>query len=229
MSSTAQDLTLAALLSSYIVPEAPTVTVKAARSAPKSPKAHKVSAPSVKVEETTTTGKMNSAPMVQTDPLPSPGTIDASSFMLAVRNAGKRKTPEGRPFFDKKEERGDMIRAIAGFIGYDPTANFGQQETAARATAMRETHPVIAGQDRTETKVLLASVKGFIHGTPDHKARTMANLKAREVLAADTMIDHEKSAETATTEQDKGMSFALAQVEKERLIQIRADIALLGG
>ena len=69
-----------------------------------------------------------------------------------------------------------------------------------------------------------ASVQGFVAGQPDHMERAYQNLLARERLAVNTMLDHEKAARDAKTQNERTLYEGLALVERERLAQIRKDL-----
>jgi hypothetical protein len=205
-----QNVALAMMLSSYITPEEPTVklvTPKVVKSATKTVKV-------AKVEPTLpSNGGNTKGAVLVTMALPAKGTLDAEGFFVACR---------------KSKDRNETIQAIAGFVGYDVTRDFGSQEQEARDIARRTLFPVVKGEDRKAQRVLAASVKGYVSGQPDHLAKSLSNLQARERLAVDTMIQYEKDASLAKTEQDRGVSLALAQVERERLVQIRKDLTGYG-
>lgn len=168
--------------------------------------------------------------------MPDRGTLNAKDFLLAMRNAGKRLTAEGRPFVDQREIRNDQIKAIHSFmyqetrqgrvyIGYDPNGSFGSQDVAARALAQRELRGAPKVSEHTAPSRTLG---GYVAGMPDHKARTLANLQGREVAAVDAMLAHQKDADdVGRSAEDRELSAGLAEVERERLTQIRADIAAL--
>lgn len=195
------------------------------------PKASKKIAPK-KVEAAPIHNKSNTPGMV----MPDRGTLGARDFLLAMRNAGKRVTAEGKPFVDQREVRNDQIKAIhaffyqetkAGrvFVGYDPKRDFGSQDTAARALAQRELRGPVKVSEHTAPSRTLG---GYVAGMPDHKARTLANLQGREVAAVDAMLQHQKDADDVSrSASDRELSAGLAEVERERLTQIRADIAAL--
>jgi hypothetical protein len=202
-----QNVALAMMLSTYTTPEEPTVKLVA-------PKVVKPATKTAKVATTLPSNGSNAkvaAPAVMA--LPTKGTLDAEGFFAACRKA---------------RDRNETIQAIAGFVGYDATRDFGSQEQEARAIARRTLSPIVKGEDRKAQRVLAASVKGYIAGLPDHGAKSLSNLQARERLAVDTMIQCEKDASEAKTEQDRGVALAMAQVERERLIQIRKDLAGYG-
>jgi alkanesulfonate monooxygenase SsuD/methylene tetrahydromethanopterin reductase-like flavin-dependent oxidoreductase (luciferase family) len=130
--------------------------------------------------------------------LPKVGTIDAKAFMLAMRNAGQRKNDKGRTFTDQSKIRADQIQAIAAYIGYDHTKNFGPQEQIARDQAKRElTNRPDHGLSRQEQREVARSLHGFVAGTPDMMAKKLADLRARETFLTESMIDAKKKGETA--------------------------------
>jgi hypothetical protein len=159
--------------------------------------------------------------------LPERNTLDAKSFLLACRDAGKRRNDKGIFFTDPKMVREDLIKAIHAYCGYDLHGNFGSQESEARAKAQREIRGFKAtGPTREELKAAARSATGFVHGMPDHKARHLQNLLGRETAAVDAMLAHEKdSRDPQRSAADRVLSAGLAEVERERVAAIRADIA----
>jgi hypothetical protein len=137
-------------------------------------------------------------PQVVSIELPPKGTHDAEGFILAMRKA---------------KTRNESIQAIAGFVGYNLTDNFGTQELRAMSAAKLAMRPIVAGKDRTVRE----TVKGYIAGMPDHQSKHLANLLARERAAAEALADYLKQGKTV-----------LAQVERARIESIRKDIALVG-
>ena len=155
----------------------------------------------------------------QTEPvrgmmLPDRGTLDAKSFLMAMRDAGKRCTAEGKPFIDQREVRNDQIRAIHAFyyevrhgvkvhVGYDPTGSFGSQDQASRALAQRE----LRGAPKVTAEVAKPSrsVAGYVAGMPEPSQRILSNLRAREQAACEAMLD------AKTEEERKAHASVLAQ------------------
>lgn len=129
--------------------------------------------------------------------MPERNTLDAQGFLNALRNAGKRKTEEGKPFHDKREERNDIICAIHAYIGYDNRRDFGSQEQEARSKAQRELRgEKFTGPSREELRAASKSAAGFVHGMPKPSQRILLDLQARERSVAEAMID-------AKTEEEK--------------------------
>jgi hypothetical protein len=147
--------------------------------------------------------------------LPQVGSLDARSFIITLRKAN---------------DRNEQIKAIHAFVGYDMAGDFGTQEAAARTKAQRElSGRPIQGMTRSESRAAARSMTGFVAGLPDDNKRTLANLRAREVAAVEAMLQHEKDAANVERgEAERILSAGLAEVERERLTQIRADIAAMG-
>lgn len=219
--SNAHDLALAMMLASYVTEEPASktrATVALVKSA--TVKASKVEAPSVPSDNGR---KAEGMPTVSD--LPKPGTLTAEQFIAIANGANVswhwEENPTTRTTPRQGADRDQMIRAIAGYVGYDPTRNFGDQEVFARRKAQQEIMPHLRP---VFTKPAM-SVAGYIAGMPDERAKRLGDLRGRERLAVDTMLEHEKAASEATTEQDRKVQLALAQVERERLANIRKDLA----
>ncbi len=130
--------------------------------------------------------------------LPERNTLDAKGFLQAMRDAGKRVSAEGKPVFQPNEVRNDQIKAIHAYCGYDNRLNFGSQDQAARAKAMRELRGVqVTGPSREEQRNAARSVAGFVAGMPKPSQRILLNLQARERAAAEAMIDAKTAEEKA--------------------------------
>lgn len=151
---------------------------------------------------------IHKAPTVFGVAMPDKGTLTASAFMAAMRDAGKRSFQALKPNgdfhtvvkVDPSQVRNDQIQAIHSFyyevrnglkvhVGYNPTVDFGAQDVASRALAMREIGgKVIAKGSRAEDKSAARSLHGFIAGMPLPSQRLLANLQARETAAVDALI-----------------------------------------
>ncbi len=225
--SLAQDSALAFLLSQHCneqaAHEASKVAVVVVRNA--EPKA-KSSKSHAKGEQA---APIHDGPKVFGVTMPERNTLDAKGFLQACRDAGKRRNDKGIPFTDPKEVRNDLICAIHAYIGYDNRRDFGSQDIEARSQAQRELRGVAPGPTREEKRSAARSLGGFVAGLPDHKVRALANLRAREVAAVEAMLDHEKAANDAKrSTADRLLSQGLADVERDRIAHIRADIAMMG-
>jgi hypothetical protein len=141
--------------------------------------------------------------------------------MSAIRSAGKRRNDQGVMTTAPMEVRGDMIKAIDAFIGYDIGGNFGSQDTNARMLAARLLNPVKDnGPSREEQRSAARSLQGFVAGLPDNHAKHLANLRAQAEKATEALIECEKVGNEVG-----------AAVERERLngeAGIYAQIKALG-
>lgn len=116
----------------------------------------------------------NPAPPPVSDPLPQAGTLTPQAFIVAMRRAKSRE---------------EQIKTIAGYVGYDSRQLFGAQETMARMQANRAIsgHKLVI-RTPAETHNAYRSVQGYCHGMPDHDAKRLADLKAREVETVESMV-----------------------------------------
>jgi len=197
---TAESLALTFCLNTYIQP-----------SAGIAPKVEsKIDAKPIKIKAP----KVEAAPPANNNPpppsmnLPNAGSIDAKTYIKRRASAKNRE---------------ECIAALAAYVGYDPTKPFGLQDSAAFDQAKLTLRPV-AKLAAPFSRGSIATVQGFVAGQPDHAERAYQNLLARERLAANTMLDHEKAARDAKTETDRTLYAGLALVERERLVQIRKDL-----
>lgn len=180
------------------------------RNIPKAPRGSKAHA---KDASGAVAAPIHDGPKVFGVTLPERNTLDAKGFLLAARNAGKRFKENGAPFFDKAQERNDLICAIHAYVGYDNRRDFGSQDVEARAKAQRELRGVAPGPTREEKRSVERTLSGFVAGMPQPAQKLLANLRAREQAAVEAMID-------AKTEQDRATHAAVLE-------QIRAAIAQL--
>lgn len=221
--STALSLVLSGMVASYetVEPSAPVSKIPAkvvkAKVAPQSatvkvanPSAHEVKPSDVKAE-----------------PLPQPKTISAWEFLAIAASFNVSWTDSVTPTRHTTPKQGtsreDMIRAIAAYCGWNPALDFGTQEKNARRQAQCEVNPALGIKPMAAKPSL--TIAGLVAGMPDHQGKRYADLKGRERLAVDTIVEHEKLSKVATTDQDRQTHEALAQVERERLVQIRKDLA----
>lgn len=159
--------------------------------------------------------------------LPETGSLEARGFLVAMRSAGVRK---GK--LDASVKREDEIRAIAAYCGYDSHKLHGEQEQAARAKAQRDLKPiVIAPTDKawTRTNTVDPTISGYVQGKFDAIERQVADLKGREVTAAEALCAHRTvfmNAKLSTEERAKAN--LLMKLEEERIAQIRTDLRTLG-
>lgn len=166
-------------------------------------------------------------------PLPTAGTLEARGFVLAMRNAGRRTNEKGASFTDQSKVREDKIRAMAAFGGYDTTGNFGAQELDSLAKANREIKnpPRYSGPTRQEQRQINRGLSGFQAGLPVPIKTVLDNLLAREVVAVEAMLEHEKIAGDLDnrSQAERELAEGMADFERNRLEAIRADIRRLVG
>jgi len=173
----------------------------------------------------TVCGKSHDArPAPQVAPLAKVGTIDAKEFFRALRNAKSRE---------------ESIQAIAAFTGYDRSKDFGAQELAARTEATRQlkanvvpTVSATIGEHvvRTSHPSTVAGMIVSSHGValPDHTAKRLADLEAKERQVAESIADHEGAACNGELDlAERHYHQELAKVERARIMTIREDIANL--
>lgn len=193
---------------SYHKNEAPESSPKAPK-APKQPKAKKGS------------GTIGSAPpkVLNTSPaptfnLPIQGTLDAKGFIVKMRS----------------NDRQEKIQAIHAYCGYNFAENFGDQESSAIAKAKREIRPLIVNPNEPfKARTIAPSVAGFIAGMPDDLNKKIGHLLARERLSSDILVDQQKIADdTSRDSTERAIAAGMVAVEKERIKEIRAEIANLG-
>ena len=198
----------------------------------KAPKASKVKAPKGSAPIAA-----KHAPLMPAN-LDGPGTLNAESFLLAFRDAGKRVVEDTnlvtgevtmRPIHDGSLVREDSIKAIHAYIGYDPAVDFGTQDTAARARAQREIRGNVqpAAFHRRGGASVAPSIVGYIAGAPDHAAKHLANLMAQERVTVEAVCNLRTQPEDALILVG-GMQFTagvMLAIEELRLEKIREDIA----
>lgn len=226
---------LASTYATAEVPQAEVIeTVLPAAKAPKAAKAAKA-AKAKREKDAPIAPKLEALPAN----MPAIGSLDAEGFMLAIRDAGcvfveRVNEVTGNVVTvkvrDESKVRADMIRAIHAFVGYDPSGNFGAQESAARTKAKNTLRPdpiPAATAHRRGGASVAPTVAGYVAGMPDHAARYRANLLAQQRLSENTLVDLLKlDAESAIEVAGVPMTVAVAiALETERLDTIRADLS----
>jgi hypothetical protein len=170
-------------------------------------------------------------PLIHGIALPDKGTLNARNFLIALRDAGLRVSPEGQKYLDPSEVRHDSIRAIAAYCGYDSRLNYGPQEMAAKSQANRELKPLKVNKDETWQRngAIQGVIGGFVKGVPDMVSARIANLKGRERLAAGALASHRRDFLDAKRSLDeRATSQVLMDLEEQRISEIRADLRALG-
>ncbi len=257
---------LSFLAGSYDKPEPPPAPinvappVEAGSSAPKS----KDEAPITK-----------KSPIVLPPDMPSKGTYDAPTFLALIRDIptsptglgalstrrhrerldsdGKTVLLDSAPYVTFAEHRANAIRAIAGYVGFDPSRDFGEQDAAARRRAALAINPIKAAPFKR--CLVNVSIGGFVAGMPHELGKRIQDLLARERNAVAAMLAWRKVSDQLTfaktarewldVEEDKLVALcasvkgdpstlvptcaSFAAIEEERITQIRADLASLAG
>lgn len=209
------DAALAFAVKSYGKPA--TATIKEDRPIKAAPLVPKVSdrVTTPRAPKAEKAAKVETTEPIATLPLPMKGTLTAKQFVLTTRNA---------------KSRDEKILAIAAFVGYDVKGDFGSQEMSAMMAAKRELYPIDgSGPTRQEARAAQRSAMGFIQGMPDNHKVRLNDLLGREKMAADTMIEQEKLAAIAFSEELRTHHMALAALEQERLTAIRSEIRSMVG
>lgn len=138
------------------------------------------------------------------------GSLDAKSFLKAMRDSRSRE---------------DKMSAIAGYVGYDATGQFGNQEMLALMKAQREIKPLTIGKLAVKAS---PTVAGYVKGLPNHTGKQLQDLLGREKLTAEAMAAFSNEAEnTALTEETRSEHRTRAKLENNRLINIRKEIQAL--
>lgn len=224
--STAQDTAIAFLLAQHVTEEAgkfyaeDAVRLTVVRNAPKKEKTAKVKDQSSKTE---TNDGSQAAPIPSAsrpkDPsmallLPPKGSLEAKGYLYAMRHG---------------KDRNEKIQAIAAFIGWDPSLNFGAQEATANRQAARDIHGPVKPASPLSSREAGKSLTGYVSGMPDMTQRKVSHLLAQEREIVDLMLSHQKDSEDMTrSENERTLSLGLAQVEEQRLEHIRNELARLG-
>lgn len=228
----AYDLLLADMVSAYQAEETPAKKPAKVKLIKDSVRVEKVVDRST-VETTTVPATNGEEPKSETRVVALKVSLGPKEFLVALRNAGYRKDNQGKSFLDKSEIRPDAVKAIDAYCGYDPKGDFGSQELNAKSKAQREIRKANGedlgqGPTRDEIRRAQASLKGFVNGNPDLVKQKIADLEAREAMAAAELIEQEKLGETLPTEQERAKAKAKAQLERERIQSIRKDLAAFG-
>ncbi|HEY6021720.1 MAG TPA: hypothetical protein VIY48_18180 [Candidatus Paceibacterota bacterium] len=166
----------------------------------KAPKAAKATRAKREPKETPVKPKSGPPPMVFAV---EPGSIGAAGFLKMLRSA---------------KDRQQSIEAIHAYVGYDMAGDFGTQEYRAKAKANLELKPIAIVAKATPV------MQGYVAGMPNNAGKFQHNLKARERLAVEGLIENLKIAESVSDEREVTLRQGLAQVEAERIRNIRQDL-----
>lgn len=149
--------------------------------------------------------------------LPAAGSLEAKGFLVAMRRA---------------KNRDESIFAIAAYCGFDTSANYGAQETAAKMRAQRELHPikVDANEVWRRNGSPVQTVAGYVAGLPDMTANRLANLEAQEVVATESLLNYRNEflASTSRPIDERAEIQIKMMIERARINEIRAELRNLG-
>lgn len=158
-------------------------------------------------------------------PLPKPGTLDASGFWTALKNAGMRRHPEtGKLLRHPTLILSDEKLAICAYVGYEWASPHGAQLEKARLRARFDLKPEKAKEHR---RGVAPTIAGFVAGMPNLVDGHIANLLGREQQSLDLALGYERAEAEAQSEHDKLILHGKALVERERLHVIRQDLISL--
>lgn len=167
---------------------------KARASSPKKAKAPKEEKEAQKVRAPFDQSKMFLLPA---------GSVQAEGFLKMMRDA--------RTLREKQE-------AIAAYIGYDIGLNYAEQEYRAISQAKKELKPIQVSE------TVRVTTAGYVAGMPNHAGKFRQNLKARERMAVEGLIQAANKADTTEDPFEQNLQDGLAQVEAQRLRSIRRDL-----
>lgn len=170
--------------------------------------------------------------------LPKVGTIDAPTFIARLRALGpvfvgdqsrvddvqrvQDATGNGFTFVQRRDA---AMALIAGYCGFDRRVPFGVQLDNAREQAMR----AIRGPVSPVKHTVSATLRGYVSGVCDERAKRLMDLQARERVAAEEMCEHETIArDENASPADRTLHAQLVLVEQARIEQIRADLRDMG-
>jgi len=199
------------------------VKVERAAKAPKAPK-H---------VDSVTVGKPSIA--TSASPMVAKGSMTAAEFQIASRDAGRRDRENAAGIIvsvvDPSLVRGDEIKAIAAFVGYDYREPHGTQLDCAKRAALRGIRGVTALPEGASVHGASVTVGGLVAGMPDAQRKIVQDLVARERLLTAEWIDLSKLPAEETVERTigadtyKGPAGQLAELAQAALEGIREDLA----
>jgi hypothetical protein len=137
-----------------------------------------------------------------------PGSYDAKTFMIAWRRC---------------KNRDEQIQAMAGYTGYDNKVAFSVNEYNALSSAKKTLTPHLVTAVKSEVEG-----KGFVAGMPDNVFKKISDLLGREKMAAEALSNYELQIANLTEGSTEHLTAqGMAEIERERLVAIRADLSLL--
>lgn len=136
--------------------------------------------------------------------------ISARDFVVGMRRA---------------KDRSEKIALIDQYVGYNQAEDFGTQEMVALRKANQSINP----PKNAGTYSLRPTLEGFVAGKPNRDNKEIQDLEARERLAVETMLDLEKKALDCLDSDVAAVYHAQAEVETQRVLEIRRDLNRLRG
>jgi hypothetical protein len=212
---------IAQLVASYTQPELPTFVKMVKVSNGPTKKQSKLSVAKAAAKAAEVVGEMTEGhnqvkreviPFI----LPEVGTYDAKGYMKQMVRA---------------HDRNERIAAIAGYVGYDTTISYSANELSANLRAKQTLRGNVVALPRpVHSAPTGPTLSGYVSGLPNATDKRRQDLKGREVVAAEAMLDHNKAAAAHLLRGDQANAHhaaTLAQVECERLSQIQRDLETL--
>lgn len=144
-----------------------------------------------------------------TIPVPEKGSLNHKEFLIALRRA---------------KDRNESIQAIAGYVGYDPREEFGPQEYRAKAAAQLAMKGETKVSPDSGIRNVRNTVRGYVAGMPDLRAKRYADLMGRLNMAIDKAKEHRSLAGEALSDSERDFQSKMADVEEERIASIQKDI-----
>jgi hypothetical protein len=136
--------------------------------------------------------------------------ISARDFVVGMRRA---------------KDRQEKVALINQYVGYNAAEDFGTQEMVALRKANNSINP----PRHRGSYSLQPTLEGFVAGKPNHNEKAIQDLEARERLAVDQMLELEKKALESSDADVAAVYHAQAEVETQRVIEIRRDLNRLRG
>jgi hypothetical protein len=134
--------------------------------------------------------------------------ISARDFVVGMRRA---------------KDRQEKISLISQYAGYNPAEDFGVQEMVALRKANQSINP----PRNVGSYSVRPTADGYVSGKPNPHEKEIQDLEARERLAVDEMLKLEKQALECTDSAVAAVFHAQAEVETQRVFEIRQDLKRL--
>jgi hypothetical protein len=134
--------------------------------------------------------------------------ISARDFVVGMRRA---------------KDRQEKVALISQYAGYDPAEDFGTQEMVALRKANQSINP----PRNAGSYSVRPGAAGYVAGKPNPHEKEIQDLESRERLAVDKMLELEKQALECTDSVVAAVYHAQAEVETQRVFEIRQDLKRL--